>query len=71
MKFRRAETLPPGEQRLAYSIAEAGMLLGLGQATTERLVASGSLPSIKVGRRRLVPAGALRRLVEDVQAAVR
>ena len=65
MKFKRPEALPPGEQRLAYSIPEAGLLLGLGHATTERLVASGRLPSVKVGRRRLVPADALRRLVEN------
>jgi len=65
MKLRRVDPLPPGEQRLAYSIAEAGQLLGLGQASTERLVALGRLPSVKIGRRRLVPAVALRRLIEE------
>jgi len=51
------------ERKLAYSIPEAAQALGIGRTLTIKLVQSGQLRSIKVGRRRLVPAAALEELL--------
>ena len=48
-----------GEERLVYSVAEAGALLGISRAFAYELVARGELPVIRLGRRRLVPKAAL------------
>src|ERR1700722_4151026 len=47
------------EERLVYSVAEAGALLGISRAFAYELVARGELPVIRLGRRRLVPKAAL------------
>ena len=54
-----------GEERLVYSVAEAGALLGISRAFAYDLVARGELPVIRLGRRRLVPKAALIALVGD------
>jgi excisionase family DNA binding protein len=56
-------TLPPPEERLVYTVAEAGELLGISRAFAYELVARGELPVICLGRRRLVPRVALLALV--------
>jgi excisionase family DNA binding protein len=54
------DTRPPsGNERLVYSVAEAGALLGISRAFAYELVARGELPVIRLGRRRLVPKAAL------------
>jgi excisionase family DNA binding protein len=53
------------EQRLVYSVAEAGALLGISRAFAYELVARGELPVIRLGRRRLVPKAALVALVDE------
>jgi len=50
--------------RLVYTVAEAGALLGISRAFAYELVARGELPVIRLGRRRLVPKVALLALVE-------
>jgi excisionase family DNA binding protein len=50
-------------ERLVYSVAEAGALLGISRAFAYELVARGELPVIRLGRRRLVPKAALIALV--------
>jgi excisionase family DNA binding protein len=52
------------EDRLVYTVAEAGALLGISRAFAYELVARGELPVIRLGRRRLVPKVALLALVE-------
>jgi excisionase family DNA binding protein len=47
------------EDRLVYTVAEAGPLLGISRAFAYELVARGELPVIRLGRRRLVPKVAL------------
>jgi excisionase family DNA binding protein len=64
------------EERLVYTVAEAGELLGISRAFAYELVARGELPVICLGRRRLVPKVALLALVgvsagEDAPAAGR
>lgn len=50
--------------KLAYSVAEAVELTPLSRTAVFDLIASGQLRSVKVGRRRVIPADALRALVE-------
>ncbi|MGA8296727.1 MAG: helix-turn-helix domain-containing protein [Acidimicrobiales bacterium] len=45
--------VPPGG-RLLLSVAEASDLLGLSRAFFYTLLAAGRVPSVKVGRRRLI-----------------
>ncbi len=52
-----------GPERL-LSIPEAAALAGLGRSALYALIGRGELRSLKVGRRRLVPASAIRELVE-------
>lgn len=54
---------PAGQERLVYSVAEAGTILGISRAFAYELVARGELPVIRLGRRRLVPKAALAALV--------
>jgi len=51
------------ERKLAYSIPEAAQALGIGRTLAIKLVQQGQLRSIKLGRRRLVPAEALEELL--------
>lgn len=51
--------------RLAYSIAESEVLSGLSRSSLYRLMAAGKLKTIQRGRRRLVPALELHKLVTD------
>jgi excisionase family DNA binding protein len=51
------------DERLVYSVAEAGALLGISRAFAYELVARGELPVIRLGRRRLIPRAALLALI--------
>ena len=55
------------EERLVYSVAEAGALLGISRAFAYELVAHGELPVIRLGRRRLIPKAALSALIGTEQ----
>lgn len=57
-------------ERLAYTYRQAAeMLGGISVRSIQRLVASGALPVVRVLRRTLVPADALRALVAGGEAA--
>jgi excisionase family DNA binding protein len=56
-------TLQAPEERLVYTVAEAGEMLGISGAFAYELVARGELPVIRLGRRRLVPEAGLLALV--------
>ena len=64
-------TLHAPEERLVYTVAEAGEMLGISRAFAYELVARGELPVIKLGRRRLVPKVGLLALVgqSELEAA--
>jgi excisionase family DNA binding protein len=49
---------------LLVPVREAARRLSLGRDTTYRLVGEGRLPSLSVGRRRLVPVTSLARFIE-------
>ncbi|MEW6770442.1 MAG: excisionase family DNA-binding protein [Bacillota bacterium] len=52
----KLENLP----KLAFSPTEAAYVLALGRTKTYELIAQGRLRSIRVGRRLLIPAEAIR-----------
>jgi excisionase family DNA binding protein len=66
--FIRTSQTP--DDRLVYTVAEAGELLGISRAFAYELVAWGELPVICLGRRRLVPKVALLALVGQTPAEV-
>jgi excisionase family DNA binding protein len=53
---------PVSFPRLAYSLAESEALCGLSRSALYRLIASGQLKTVQLGRRRLVPRAELERL---------
>lgn len=53
---------PPPEPRLLLTVPAAAAALSLSRRTVERLMTTGHLPSRRIGRRRLIPAEAVRRL---------
>ena len=59
-------TLHAPEERLVYTVAEAGEMLGISRAFAYELVARGELPVIRLGRR-LVPKAGLLALVRQAE----
>ena len=59
---------PSPKERLVYTVAEAGELLGISRAFAYGLVARGEIPAIRLGRRRVVPKAALLAMIEGVTA---
>jgi excisionase family DNA binding protein len=57
--LRRAEPPEPAEP-LAYSVAQAAELLGLGLGLTYSLVRNGTIPARKLGSRWVIPRAAFR-----------
>ncbi|MEP7740402.1 helix-turn-helix domain-containing protein [Nocardioides sp. 31GB23] len=49
--------------RETMSVPEAGAVLGIGRAAAYRAAQQGELPTIRIGRRLLVPHSALRQLL--------
>lgn len=63
----RPDPTPPvevGSDRLTISVDEAAALLGISRSAAYDCVKSGELPSLRMGRRVLIPLVALRELVE-------
>ena len=58
-------------ERLTYTVEEAGRLLGLSRNSTYEAARTGELPTIRLGRRVLVPRAALERLLESAGATHR
>lgn len=52
---------------LLLSVDDAAIALGIGHAKAWELIGQGALESVKIGRRRLVPAEA----IEDFVARIR
>jgi excisionase family DNA binding protein len=62
-----ASSAPPAPDRL-LDIEEAGATLGIGRTATYGELAAGRLRSVRVGRRRLIPAGAIAAFIVARQA---
>ena len=54
---------------LAFSPNDGARMVGLGRTTFYDLLATGRIPSIKVGRRRLVTLAALEQFLASGEAA--
>ncbi len=52
---------------LTLSIAETARRLGISRGLAYELVARGELPSLRLGRRIVVPRRALERLVDEIE----
>lgn len=50
--------------KLTYSIKETARTLSLGRTSIYAMIADGRLDAFKLGRRRLVKAESIRRLIE-------
>ena len=55
-------------EKAAFSVEEAGIYLGTSRPTVYRLMDSGELSSIHIGRRRLILKEALDQFLEDRKA---
>jgi excisionase family DNA binding protein len=55
--------IAPVGERLTLTVEEAARLLGISRAFAYEAVNAGSIPSIRIGRRILVPKAALERLL--------
>jgi excisionase family DNA binding protein len=55
--------LAPSSGRLTYTVEEAAEIVGVGRSAAYAAVRTGDIPSIRVGRRLLVPRRALERLL--------
>jgi excisionase family DNA binding protein len=56
-------TIPRAEDQPVMSVEEAGRELGLGRSASYEAVRRGEIPSLRLGKRRVVPTAALRRLL--------
>jgi excisionase family DNA binding protein len=54
--------------RVAYSVAEAAAVLGIGRSLAYEMVGRGELRSFTIGRRRLVSADAIAELVAELES---
>jgi hypothetical protein len=62
-KEKRAP-LPPTSAVLMYRVNDAAAISGLGRSSLYKLMGSGQLRSVVVAGRRLIPAEALRELIQ-------
>ncbi len=56
------------DEKVAFSIAETAKRLGIGRNQAYEAARSGELPTIRIGRRLLVPKVALDRLLAEGRA---
>lgn len=54
-------------ERLTYTVMEAAKILGIGRDTAYRAVLEGQIPSIRIGKRLLIPKQALEKLLDRPQ----
>lgn len=58
------QVLDNTEQKGTYSIPEAAKFLGIGRNAAYEAVRKGQIPTIRIGRRLLVPKAALSKMLE-------
>jgi excisionase family DNA binding protein len=54
----------PNHSKLAYSIAEAANAISIGRSKLNQLIADGTVETRKIGKRTVIPAASLHRLLE-------
>lgn len=65
-----AGAVAPVEDRLVFTVEEAAQLLGISRSFAYEAVQRGEIPSMRIGRRVLVPKAALERFLAASDAAV-
>jgi excisionase family DNA binding protein len=65
----RSEHVPEPSARL-LRVEEAALILGVGRTTAFQLIANGSLATVRIGRRRLVPRAALDQFLRSLERGV-
>ena len=55
------------EDKLVYSVTEIGELLGIGRSKAYELVRSGTIPSLSLGRRIVIPKLELSRFLAECE----
>jgi excisionase family DNA binding protein len=63
------QQIPDAGERLTLTVPEVSALLGLSRNGTYAAIAAGEIPSIRIGRRLLVPKAALGRMLAGVPPA--
>jgi excisionase family DNA binding protein len=58
------------DERLVLTVSEAASVLRLSRAFTYELVARGQLPSVRFGRRIMIPRAAIQRILDDSRATL-
>ena len=53
------------EEKLTYSVSEAAEILGIGRSAAYQGIRTGQVPSVKIGKRIIVPKVALQRKLSD------
>ena len=61
--------VPDPADRPTITVDEAAAALGIGRATAYEAVRRGEIPSIRLGRRIVVPTAAIVRLLDGTPAA--
>lgn len=56
----------PSETKLAYSISEAAHAISIGRSKLYELIAEGRVETRKIGKRTVIPAASLHRLLDAV-----
>jgi excisionase family DNA binding protein len=59
-KRQTAQKEAPMSERFGLRIREAAEALGLGMTNTRKLVASGALPSVRIGKRIIITPESIR-----------
>jgi excisionase family DNA binding protein len=59
----RADALSHATQRLTVSVEEAGRILGISRGAAYAYAKDGSIPTIRLGKRLLVPKAALEKIL--------
>lgn len=54
-------------QKLTMTVEETALVLGLSRNSCYQAVEAGSIPSIRIGKRILIPRYALERLLTDTE----
>jgi excisionase family DNA binding protein len=66
MKTQKGAADRKAPERRTMTVEEAGEVLGISRASAYQFAATGEIPTIRLGRRRLVPIAALDRLLGEI-----
>jgi excisionase family DNA binding protein len=58
------------DERLVLTVRETASVLRLSRAFTYELVARGQLPSVRFGRRIMIPRAGIQRILDDRRATL-